>query len=178
MRPRLGVPVSRPRLLAGWPLRSPRSPVPPRVSRVPAFGVAVPRSPSLPLVSLDPTGHGLTEVTTKPSPRSVADTVARLSETVDAKGMKEMCIRDSYHRGGNGRSGRTAVEWVVVIFRAPGIASRWPPSVGATPPRCLDTSEWSEPDPCASRCTWAAIRARFPTCSRRLRTADRDRADH
>jgi len=68
-------------------------------------------------VSLDPTGHGLTEVTTKPSPRSVADTVARLSETVDAKGMKVFAVID--HSEEAKAAGLDLRDTKLVIFGSP-----------------------------------------------------------
>ncbi len=70
---------------------------------------------------------------TKLSPRSVADTVARLSELVQTKGMKLFAIID--HSGEARAAGLELRETKVVIFGSPLAGT---PVMQAAPPAALD----------------------------------------
>jgi uncharacterized protein (DUF302 family) len=61
--------------------------------------------------------NGTGEVTTKLSPRSVADTVAHLTSLVEAKGMKVFAVID--HSGEAAQAGLKLRDTKVVIFGSP-----------------------------------------------------------
>ncbi len=72
-------------------------------------------------------------VTTKRSPRSVADTVARLEEIAAAKGLKVFAVID--HSGEAAAAGLELRETKVVIFGSPAAGT---PVMQAVPAAALD----------------------------------------
>jgi len=77
--------------------------------------------------------NGATALTTKMSPRSVADTVARLQSLVEGKGMKVFAVID--HSGEAKKVGLELRETKVVIFGSPQTGT---PVMAAAPLAALD----------------------------------------
>jgi|SRR5271155_4966708 len=77
--------------------------------------------------------NGTTELTTKLSPRSVADTVARLESLAQGKGMKVFAVID--HSGEAEKVGLELRETKVVIFGSPQAGT---PVMAAAPLAALD----------------------------------------
>ena len=77
--------------------------------------------------------HGATELTTKMSPRSVAETVARLQTLAEANGMKVFAVID--HSGEAERVGLELRDTKVVIFGSPQAGT---PVMAANPLAALD----------------------------------------
>ena len=77
--------------------------------------------------------HPLPELLTKPSPRSVAETVAQLTDLVAAKGMTLFAVID--HQAGARSVGLDLPETTVVIF---GSATAGTPVMAAAPMAALD----------------------------------------
>jgi uncharacterized protein (DUF302 family) len=73
------------------------------------------------------------ELTTKPSPHSVADTVARLESLAEGKGMKVFAVID--HSGEAEQAGLQLRETKVVIFGSPQAGT---PVMAAAPLAALD----------------------------------------
>jgi uncharacterized protein (DUF302 family) len=74
-----------------------------------------------------------TEIITKTSPRSVDDTVARLTELIAARGMKLFAVVD--HRGEARRAGLELRDTMVVLFGSPAAGT---PVMVASPLAALD----------------------------------------
>ncbi|HEY3829196.1 MAG TPA: DUF302 domain-containing protein [Solirubrobacteraceae bacterium] len=73
------------------------------------------------------------EVLTKPSPRSVADTVSRLREAIEARGMKLFAVID--HSGEAEAAGLELRDTKLVIFGSPQAGT---PVMAAAPLAALD----------------------------------------
>jgi uncharacterized protein (DUF302 family) len=74
-----------------------------------------------------------TEIITKTSPRSVDDTVARLTELIAARGMKLFAVVD--HSGEARRAGLELRDTMVVLFGSPAAGT---PVMVASPLAALD----------------------------------------
>jgi len=77
--------------------------------------------------------NGTAELTTKTSPRSVADTVARLQSLTEAKGMKVFAVID--HSGEAKKAGLDLRDTKVVVFGSPQAGT---PVMEAVPLAALD----------------------------------------
>jgi len=80
-----------------------------------------------------PGGAATSEIITKPSPRSVSDTVSRLTAMVEGKGMKVFAVID--HSGEAERSGLALRDTKVVVFGSPTAGT---PAMVAAPLVALD----------------------------------------
>ena len=82
---------------------------------------------------MTPSGHRVTGIVTKPSPRTVTDTVARLTELVAAKGMRLFAVIDQ--RAEARQVGLQLRETVLVLFGSPAAGT---PVMQAAPLAALD----------------------------------------
>ena len=84
-------------------------------------------------VGVPASSNGITQLTTKISPRSVAGTVARLESLAEGKGMKVFAVID--HSGEAKRAGLELRDTKVVIFGSPQAGT---PVMAAAPLAALD----------------------------------------